>query len=110
MIQHQSAPRPITAREQRLIELYAYCPLSMTPEQFYGKWDVKQETIAVICSRSVSTVRCWFTKGRSHRPPQPHDLRHLALMDFLLEQFETIPSEVLQHLCSGERLQQIPRS
>ncbi len=109
MIQRFKTPRLITAREQRLIKLYAGCQLAMTPEQFYTKWDVKQEIIALVCSRSLSTVHCWFTKGRSYRPPKPHDLRHLALMDFLLEHFEIIPSEVLQHLCSGERLQQILR-
>ena len=60
MIQDQSAPRPMTARELRLIELYAYCPLAMTPEQFYAKWDIKQEAIAMICFRSASMVRRWF--------------------------------------------------
>ncbi|MFY7802058.1 MAG: helix-turn-helix domain-containing protein [Limnoraphis robusta] len=100
MIQRFGTPRPITAREQRLIELYVYCPLAMTPEQFYGKWDVKQEAIALICFRSVSMVRRWFARGRSHYHPHPNDLRHLALMDFLLEHFEEIPPELWQQLCS----------
>ena len=38
--------------------------------------------------RSVSTVRRWFHKGRSYRRPSPVDLRHLALMDFLLDHFD----------------------
>ena len=100
MIQRFGTPRPITAREQRLIELYAHCRLAMTPEQFYAKWDVKQETIALICSRSVSMVRRWFARGRSHYHPQPNDLRHLALMDFLLEHFEEILPELWVQLCS----------
>ncbi|GET41923.1 hypothetical protein [Microseira wollei] len=68
----------------------------MIPQQFYAKWDVPQEAIALICSRSVTTVRRWFARGDNHRHPQPHDLRHLALMNFLLEHFEAIPPELRQ--------------
>ena len=92
-------PRPLSEREFYLIELYSNCQLGMTPEQFYAKWRVTYEIIACICSRSTSTVRCWFTQGKSHRRPQPHDLRHLALMDFLLEHFEEIPEELKNLLC-----------
>jgi predicted transcriptional regulator len=60
-------PRPLTPREQHLIERYSYCQLGMTPQQFYAKWNVNQEAIAAICSRSTSTVRCWFRRGRSYR-------------------------------------------
>ncbi|MCG6136813.1 MAG: helix-turn-helix domain-containing protein [Nostoc sp. LLA-1] len=72
----------------------------MTPNNFYAKWDVNHEAIARICSRSLSTVRHWFSKGRNYRSPMPSDLRHLALMDFLLEHFEEIPEEFLKILCS----------
>ena len=99
MIHHSSTPRPITEREQRIIQLYAYCELAMTPQEFYAKWDVQQEAIALICSRSDTTVRRWFAKGERHRQPQPHDLRHLALMNFLLEHFEEIPTELFNLLC-----------
>lgn len=95
-------PRPLTPREQHLIGLYSYCQLGMTPQQFYTKWQVSQETIAAICSRSVSTVRRWFRKGRSYRRPTAIDLRHLALMDFLLDHFEQIPQELRDALCSAE--------
>ena len=71
----------------------------MTPKKFYAKWDVNQEVLAQICSRSLSTVRRWFSKGRHYRRPMPSDLRHLALMDFLLDHFEEIPSELLKQLC-----------
>lgn len=54
MIHHSLTPRPITEREQRIIQLYAYCELAMTPQQFYAKWDVQQEVMALICSRSVT--------------------------------------------------------
>jgi hypothetical protein len=99
MIHHSLTPRPITEREQRIIQLYAYCELAMTPQEFYAKWDVQQEAIALICSRSVTTVRRWFARGERHRHPQPQDLRHLALMNFLLEHFEAIPPELRQQLC-----------
>ncbi|BAY21178.1 hypothetical protein NIES2100_09270 [Calothrix sp. NIES-2100] len=96
-------PRPLQIREQNLIDLYSHCQLGMTPKNFYAKWDVNHEAIARICSRSVSTVRRWFSKGRNYRHPMSSDLRHLALMDFLLEHFEEIPEELLKILCSLKR-------
>jgi len=96
-------PRPLTQREQDLIELYSYCQLGMTPKQFYAKWQVTYELIAVICSRSVSTVNSWFSRGRQYRRPTPNDLRHLALMDFLLEHFEEISEELFSLLCRPSR-------
>lgn len=96
-------PRPLTQREQTLIELYSHCQLGMTPQRFYTKWQVNQETIAVICSRSMSTVRRWFKRGKSYRRPTPTDLRHLALMDFLLEHFEQIPADLQNTLCVGDQ-------
>ncbi len=67
-------PRPLTEREQTLIDLYGYCQLGMTPQQFYAKWQVthearreaiaRNERLAFICSRSMSTVRHWFRRGR----------------------------------------------
>ncbi len=92
-------PRLLTPREQQLIELYSYCQLGMTPQQFYAKWSVSQEAMAAICSRSVSTVRRWFRRGRSYRRPTAVDLRHLALMDFMLEHFEQIPEDLRRALC-----------
>lgn len=95
-------PRPLTERERLLIERYGYCQLGMTPQQFYSKWQVSQEAIAIICSRSLSTVRCWFRKGRSYRRPTSTDLRHLALMDFLLDHFEQLPPNLMTTLCSSQ--------
>lgn len=99
----KSQPRPLNRREQALIERYSSCQLGMTPQRFYAKWQVNHEMIAKICQRSVSTVRRWFMKGRTYRRPQPNDLRHLAIMDFLLEHFEQIPAEVVNLLCPLER-------
>ncbi|GAB4375262.1 MAG: hypothetical protein Kow00121_20800 [Elainellaceae cyanobacterium] len=96
-------PRSLTPREQALITLYSYCQLGMTPQQFYAKWQVSQEDMAAICSRSVSTVRRWFRKGRSYRRPTAIDLRHLALMDFLLDHFEQIPQDLRSALCAPQQ-------
>ncbi len=96
-------PRPLTQREQRLIELYGGCELAMTPQHFYSKWNVSQEAIAFICARSMSTVRCWFKRGKSYRRPMPNDLRHLALMDFLLQHWEDIPEEQKNWLRSTDK-------
>ncbi|MEQ9482492.1 hypothetical protein [Coleofasciculus sp. F4-SAH-05] len=93
-------PRPITQREQYIIDLYCYCELGMTPRQFYAKWDVTYEQLSHICSRSLGTVQCWFNRGEGYRPPQPVDLRHLAILDFLLEHFEELPPSLIDLLCS----------
>ncbi|WP_075901014.1 hypothetical protein [Moorena bouillonii] len=95
-------PYPITEREQILIRLYSYLELGMTPQRFYQKWDLTQEDIALICSCSVHTVNGWFNTSRRCYPPTPGHLRHLAIMDFLLEDFETIPRELLDRLCLKE--------
>lgn len=92
-------PRPLTQQEQDLIRFYSCCQLGMTPSQFYAKWQVSYEMIAQICSRSLSTVKGWFSQGRNYRRPMPSDLRHLALMDFLLEHFDELPPELLIELC-----------
>ncbi len=98
-----SKPRPLTEREQTLIELYSYCQFGMTPKQFYAKWEVDYEMMACICNRSTGTVSRWFTKGRTHLRPTPSDMRHLAVMDFLLEHFEDIPQELRNLLCSANQ-------
>jgi hypothetical protein len=96
-------PRPLGEREQNLLQLYTYCQLGMKPQHFHSKWEVSQEEIASICSRSISTVRSWFRRGQNCRSPLPIDLRHLALMDFLLEHWEDIPEELRNQLCPTDR-------
>ncbi len=92
-------PRRIGERELSLIELYANCQLELSPQSFYDKWNVTYQQIGRICSRSPATVQRWFSQGRNHRAPTPCDMRHLALMDFLLEHFEEIPTELFNLLC-----------
>ncbi len=91
--------RPLTTRELNLIEFYSSCQLAMTPQRFRSKWSLTYEQIALICNRSVSHVRFWFSRGRHYRRPTPNDLRHLALVDFLLEHNEDIPPLLLNLLC-----------
>jgi hypothetical protein len=98
-----SNPRPLGERERTLIELYANCQLELAPRSFYAKWDVDYQIIANICSRSPSTVQRWFRRGQNYRAPTSCDMRHLAVMDFLLEHFEEIPAELLNRLCSPSR-------
>ncbi|NEO91343.1 MAG: hypothetical protein F6K56_14335 [Moorea sp. SIO3G5] len=95
-----SYPHPITEREEILINLYSYCRLSMTPQEFYGKWQVKQADIGKICCRSTHAVNRWLAQGARHKSPSSDSLYHLALMDFMLENFEEIPKELLNRLCS----------
>jgi len=101
-------PRPITSRERHLIHRYSYCQLGMTPQAFYAKWNVSQEAIAIICSRSVSTAQRWFRRGYHYRRPTAMDLRHLALMDFLLDYYEQIPDDLHNALCPGDRAEESP--
>jgi hypothetical protein len=96
-----STPRPLNDCDRNLIALYSHCQLGMTPQQFYAKWKVTQEELALICSRSLSTVQRWFTRGRNYQCPTANDLRHLAMMDFLLEHFEEIPKVLCDLLCSS---------
>ncbi|MGB3788407.1 MAG: hypothetical protein WA949_10380 [Phormidesmis sp.] len=93
--------RSLTSQDRRLIDRYSYCQLGMTPQAFYAKWKVSHEELAAICSRSISTVRGWFRKGSSYRRPSPTDLRHLAIMDFLLDHFDQIPEGLKETLCSS---------
>ena len=92
-------PRGIGIRERQLIRAYCHCRWHMSPQAFYGKWSVTHEELAEICRRSQSTVRRWFKRGRYHRPPTDNDLLHLALLDFLLEEFETLPPSVRDRIC-----------
>ncbi|MGC9505647.1 helix-turn-helix domain-containing protein [Baaleninema sp.] len=71
----------------------------MSPQTFYLKWAVTQEQMGEICDRSLSTVRRWFKQGKDRRPPTENDLQHLALMDFLLEEFEMLPPSLRDRIC-----------
>jgi hypothetical protein len=93
----------LTQRERNLIELYSDCQLAMTPQHFYRKWSVNHEQIAVICKRSKGTVDRWFSQGGNKHYPTSNDLRHLALMDFLLEHYEDIPPQLKDLLCPPHR-------
>jgi hypothetical protein len=95
--------RPLNERQLYLIQLYSYCQLGMTPQQFISKWSTTHEQIALVCNRSVSNVHFWFVREPNRRRPTSDDLRHLALMDFLLEHFEDIPEEVRNLLCPPNR-------
>jgi hypothetical protein len=96
--------RPLTERDLQLIRLYARCHLGISPQAFYSKWGVSHELMAAICSRSPVTVHRWFLQRQDYRAPSASDLRHLALMDFMLEHFETMPAELIALLCSGVAL------
>ncbi|MBW4509465.1 MAG: hypothetical protein KME64_23540 [Scytonematopsis contorta HA4267-MV1] len=93
-----SKPRTLTKRELRLITLYSNWQFGMTPVEFYTKWAVNYEQIAIICNRSDSTVRSWFRHSDKKRNPNRNDLLNLAMVDFLLEHFEEIPQQVLYWL------------
>ena len=91
-------PKPLTERQRQLIQNYSYCQLQMTPQQFRNKWALTYEEISLICDRSPITVNFWFSP-QSYRRPTRNDMHHLALADFLLENSESIPVELMNLLC-----------
>ena len=93
------SPRSLAEHERKLIQAYSYCQLQMTPQQFLTKWGVTYEEISLICDRAVSTVSFWFSRQKYRRRPTRDDMRHLALVDFLLENFDSIPVELRNLLC-----------
>ena len=95
--------RPITERELKLIELYGYCSLGMSPQKFRTKWSLTYEQIAFICDRSTTTVSLWFCRGDKYRRPTKDDLRHLAIMNLLLEHYEDSPAGLRNLLCPPHR-------
>ena len=86
-------------RELALLRLFEHCELGMSPRAFYNKWDITQEQMAVVCDRSISTVRGWFRLGSRYRAPTAMDCRQLALLDFWLEFYEEIPVHWRDLLC-----------
>lgn len=97
----KSYPLPLTDLDRILIQLYSNWQLAMTPKEFISKWEVSREDMALICSRSISTVNSWFAGTKRYKAPAADVLRHLALMDFLLENFDAIPRELLERLCGN---------
>ncbi|MEW6495121.1 MAG: hypothetical protein AB1589_21775 [Cyanobacteriota bacterium] len=91
-------PKPLSERQRQLIQDYAYSQMQMTPEDFLCKWALTYQEISLICDRSPVTVNFWFSP-QSNRHPNRNDMRHLALVDFLLDHFESIPVELMNLLC-----------
>ncbi len=89
----EKQPRSLTSRERKIILLYSSCNLIMTPQEFYSRWPVTQDDVALICRRAKSTVSKWFSV-RSQRQPGFNDEYHLGLADFLLEHYEEMPESV----------------
>ena len=94
-----TTPRPLTPQQRTLIELYGNYQPTMTPQQFYIKWQVTQPQLALICCRSINTIGRWLRRESNSRYPHLNDLRQLALMDFILEHFEDMPKALLDLLC-----------
>lgn len=93
------APQPLSQRQKKLIRAYSYSQFQMTPEEFLSKWELNYEELSLICDRSAPTVGFWFSQTVNKRQPNRNDMRHLALVDFLLENFEKIPPELINLLC-----------
>lgn len=82
--------RSLGSRERRIILLYSSCNLIMTPQEFYSRWPVTQNDVALICRRANSTVSKWFSVS-SERQASFNDKYHLGLANFLLEHYEEMP-------------------
>ena len=93
------APKPLSQRQRDLIKAYSYSQMQMTPQEFVSKWDVNYEEVSLICNSSISTVGFWFSYSVNQRQPTRNDMRHLALVDFILNNFQEIPREFMNLLC-----------
>lgn len=92
-------PQRLGARELAIFNLYTNCQLSMSPQDFYNKWNVTHAQIAQICGCSTTTVDRWFTTSALQTFPGPDYMRKLAEIDFLWEHYEQIPPELRDRLC-----------
>jgi hypothetical protein len=80
-------PRPLTERDQTLIDLYGYCQLGMTPQQFYAKWQVNHEVIAFICSiYQLAPISAWVLH------PQDNDASSDTLSNLIQRALTKQPS------------------
>lgn len=89
--------RDLGQRELKLLKLYARCQLSMSPQDFYAKWNVTHAQMAQICGCSQATVNRWFSR-RTYHAPAPLYCRRLAEMDLLWEVYEQIPATIRRRL------------
>jgi hypothetical protein len=91
--------RELGQRERVLLRLYSRCQLGMSPRDFYAKWNVTHAQMAQICCCSQPTVDRWFSRGSTHRSPDPLHCRRLAEMDLLWELYEQIPATLREQFC-----------
>ncbi|WP_293097543.1 hypothetical protein [Moorena sp. SIO3I6] len=75
----KSYPRPLTDLDRILIQLYSHWQLAMTPKEFISKWEVSREDMALICSRSISTVNSWFAGNKRYKAPAADVLRGVTI-------------------------------
>lgn len=92
-------PRLLNEKERQLLILFSQCQLSMTPMEFWSKWDVSQEEIARICRCDVSLVSRWFSPRSNTTQPMTYHLWYLALADLFLEFYDQLPNDLQQQLC-----------
>lgn len=92
-------PRPLTETEQQLLSAFNSCQLSMTPMEFWSKWDITQEQIARICRCDVSLVSRWFSPRSNTPQPMPYHLWYLALADLFLKYYQDLPEDLKRELC-----------
>ena len=87
-------------REQQLFERFAYCQLTLTPQQLIERWPgITRNQIADVCQTDVSRVNRWLSRGRSHESPSPYYLLLLAVFDIFLEFYSQLPESLLDRYC-----------
>lgn len=64
----------------------------MTLEEFLAHWNVDRHELSIICECSLSTVEHWFSRGKTHRDPEPHHMRRLADAHRELSRMQLEPS------------------
>ena len=96
-------PQDLGQRELKLLQLYCGCQFGMTPHAFYARWGVTHAQMAQICGVSEPTVNRWFSRGKTRRSAGATHCKRLAEMNFIWEQYERIPTQWRQQICSFRR-------
>ncbi|MEA5499198.1 helix-turn-helix transcriptional regulator [Limnoraphis robusta Tam1] len=86
--------------QQQLIARLCAASLGISPQKFRQKWDISYQQMADICHCTPGTVQRWFERGRNYRRPSQYSCFKLAIADWLLENYQDIPQELLARILS----------
>ncbi|MBR8832094.1 MAG: hypothetical protein N5P05_004450 (plasmid) [Chroococcopsis gigantea SAG 12.99] len=93
-----NSSRPLTYDQRTLMKKYGQRQLEMSPQEFLAKWELSYKEIAMICRRSLSAVKKWFSEGENSRQAGEYSRLRLGIADWLLEHAEELSKSFLGDL------------